>query len=147
MIRKEAGPFYRTSSSVCLWWEFKEPKGPKNRHWTSSSTSIGTTRRKYTHGTVHFVLKGDRGDKVSFTLKDQCYDPRCDKNVIAATDLHAYGLATVISPDKAQSGLWYEPNTPKARKFATFIEHNGHPFLLPCAMGVSEMAEVLACRT
>ena len=29
VIRKEAGPFYRTSSSVRLWWEFKEPKGPK----------------------------------------------------------------------------------------------------------------------
>ena len=23
------GPFYRTSSSVRLWWEFEEPKGPK----------------------------------------------------------------------------------------------------------------------
>ena len=29
VIRKEAGLFYRTSSSVRLWWEFKEPKGPK----------------------------------------------------------------------------------------------------------------------
>ena len=29
MIRKEAWPFYRTSSGVCLCWELEEPKGPK----------------------------------------------------------------------------------------------------------------------
>jgi len=29
VFRKEAGPLCRTSSSVRLWWEFKEPKGPK----------------------------------------------------------------------------------------------------------------------
>ena len=29
VIRKEAELLYRTSSSVRLWWEFKEPKGPK----------------------------------------------------------------------------------------------------------------------
>ena len=29
VIRKEAGPFCRTSSSVRLWWEPEEPKGPK----------------------------------------------------------------------------------------------------------------------
>ena len=29
MIQKEAGFFCRTSSSVRLWWEFKEPKGPR----------------------------------------------------------------------------------------------------------------------
>jgi len=29
VIRKEAWPFYRTSSGVRLWWELKEPKGPK----------------------------------------------------------------------------------------------------------------------
>ena len=29
VIRKEAGPFCRTSSSVRLWWELEEPKGPK----------------------------------------------------------------------------------------------------------------------
>ena len=29
MIREEAWPFYRTSSGVRLWWESKEPKGPK----------------------------------------------------------------------------------------------------------------------
>jgi len=29
VIRKEAGPLCRTSSSVPLWWEFEEPKGPK----------------------------------------------------------------------------------------------------------------------
>ena len=28
VIRKEAGPFCRTSSSVRLWGEFREPKGP-----------------------------------------------------------------------------------------------------------------------
>ena len=29
MIRKEAWPFYRTSSGVRLCWELEEPKGPK----------------------------------------------------------------------------------------------------------------------
>ena len=29
VIRKEAGLFCRTSSSVRLWWELEEPKGPK----------------------------------------------------------------------------------------------------------------------
>ena len=29
VIRKEAWPFYRTSSGVRLWWELEEPKGPK----------------------------------------------------------------------------------------------------------------------
>ena len=29
VIQKEAWSFYRTSSSVRLWWEFKEPKEPK----------------------------------------------------------------------------------------------------------------------
>ena len=29
VIRKEAWPFYRTSSGVCLCWELKEPKGPE----------------------------------------------------------------------------------------------------------------------
>ena len=29
VIQKDAGLFYRTNSSVRLWWEFKEPKGPK----------------------------------------------------------------------------------------------------------------------
>jgi hypothetical protein len=29
VIRKEEGLFNRTSSSVRLWWEFKEPTGPK----------------------------------------------------------------------------------------------------------------------
>jgi len=32
VIQKEARLFYRTSSSVRLWWEFKEPKGPKTAH-------------------------------------------------------------------------------------------------------------------
>ena len=31
MIRKEARPFCRTSSSVRVWWEFTEPDGPKER--------------------------------------------------------------------------------------------------------------------
>ena len=31
VIRKEAGLFCRISSSVRLWWEFKEPTGPKGR--------------------------------------------------------------------------------------------------------------------
>jgi hypothetical protein len=35
VIRKEAEPFCRTSSSVRLWWEFKEPKGPKGRAFPS----------------------------------------------------------------------------------------------------------------
>ena len=30
VIRKEAGLFYRTSSSVRLWWESKESKGPQD---------------------------------------------------------------------------------------------------------------------
>ena len=29
VIRKEAWPFYRTSSGVRLCWELEEPKGPK----------------------------------------------------------------------------------------------------------------------
>ena len=29
VIRKEAQPFYRTSSGVRLWWELEEPKGPR----------------------------------------------------------------------------------------------------------------------
>ena len=29
---QEAGLFYRTSSSVRIWWEFKEPKGPKGSY-------------------------------------------------------------------------------------------------------------------
>jgi len=29
VIRKEAGPFYRTSSGVRLCWELEEPHGPK----------------------------------------------------------------------------------------------------------------------
>ena len=29
VIRKEAGFFCRTSSSVRLWWELEEPKEPK----------------------------------------------------------------------------------------------------------------------
>ena len=29
MIRKEAQLSYRTNSSVRIWWEFEEPKGPK----------------------------------------------------------------------------------------------------------------------
>ena len=31
VIRKEAWPFYRTSSGVRLCWELEEPKGPKGR--------------------------------------------------------------------------------------------------------------------
>ena len=31
------GPFYRTSSSVRLWWDFEEPKGPKG---TNSITHV-----------------------------------------------------------------------------------------------------------
>ena len=31
MIRKEAWPFYRTISSVRLFWQLEEPKGPKGR--------------------------------------------------------------------------------------------------------------------
>jgi len=31
VIRKEARPFYRTSSGVRLCWELEEPKGPKGR--------------------------------------------------------------------------------------------------------------------
>ena len=31
VIRKEAGPFCRTSSSVHLWWELEESTGPKGR--------------------------------------------------------------------------------------------------------------------
>ena len=38
VIRKEAGPLCRTSSSVRLWWEFKEPKGPKGKSLRSSYT-------------------------------------------------------------------------------------------------------------
>ena len=35
VIRKEACPFYRTSSGVRLCWELEEPKGPKGRSVTS----------------------------------------------------------------------------------------------------------------
>ena len=31
VIRKEASPFYRTSSGVCLCWELEEPEGPAGR--------------------------------------------------------------------------------------------------------------------
>ena len=31
VIRKEAWPFYRTSSGVRLCWELEEPKGPKTK--------------------------------------------------------------------------------------------------------------------
>jgi len=31
VIRKEAWPFYRTSSGVRLCWELEEPKGPKGQ--------------------------------------------------------------------------------------------------------------------
>ena len=31
VIRNEAGLFCRTSSSVRLWWEFREPKGPEKQ--------------------------------------------------------------------------------------------------------------------
>ena len=34
--RKEAWPFYRTSSGVRLCWELEEPKGPKHTHTDSS---------------------------------------------------------------------------------------------------------------
>ena len=122
---------------------FFDPATLYNRSATFSTFNC-TTRRMHTYGTVHFILKGDRGDKVSFTLFDQCYEPAGNMNLIAAADLHAYGLATVVSPDKAQSGLWYDSNTPTARKFATFIEHNRLPYLRPCAIGVSKMAAVLA---
>ena len=32
MIRKEAWPFYRTSSGVCLCWDLEEPEGPKGQN-------------------------------------------------------------------------------------------------------------------
>ena len=104
----------------------------------------GTATQRFTYGTVQFVHKGDRGDEVSITLKDQCHCPSVGTNLIAAADLHAYGLDTVLSPDKAQSGLWYDFNTPTARKFATFVEHQRLPYLLPCAIGVSADAHRLA---
>jgi len=100
--------------------------------------------QQYTYGTVHFVLKGDRGDKVSITLKDLRYDPNGDTNIVGPTHLHEYGLATVDSPDKSLSGLWYDVNKPTARKFATFIEKDGCPYLHPCEIGVSAMARCLA---
>ena len=82
---------------------------------------------------------------MSFTLKDQMYNPSKRNNLIAAADLHAYGLATVVSPDKALSGLWYDLNTPTTRKFATFIIlDRGIPYLRPCAIGVSAIARRLA---
>ena len=37
VIRKEAWPFYRTSSGVRLCWELEKPKGPKGK---SSYTQI-----------------------------------------------------------------------------------------------------------
>jgi len=38
VIRKEAWPFYRTTSGVRLCWELEEPKGPKG------STAFGVER-------------------------------------------------------------------------------------------------------
>ncbi|KAJ1467827.1 hypothetical protein T484DRAFT_1921148 [Baffinella frigidus] len=98
-----------------------------------------TPPQEYTYGTVHFVLEGDRGDKVAFTIPDQLYMPTGSCNIVATGDLNAAGLATVLCPDKAQSGLWYDFNTPTARKFATFVwmnnSHNQLPFLRTCEMG------------
>ena len=96
------------------------------------------------YGTVQFVLKGDRGDKLVIRLDGMRYNPIGNTNLLAPTRLHAYGLATVVSPDKTQSGLWYDYNTPTARKFTTFIEHNRVPYLCPCAIGVSAIARPLA---
>ena len=105
----------------------------------------GTTpAQQYTYGTVHFVLKGDRGEKVSITLTNTMYNPNGDTNIVAPARLHAYSLATVVSPDTAQSGLRYDVNKPTVRKFATFIEKNGLPYLRPCEIGVSAIARRLA---
>ena len=41
VIRKEAWPFYRTSSGVRLCWELEEPKGPKG----STETELGDAFR------------------------------------------------------------------------------------------------------
>ena len=104
--------------------------------------------QEYTFGTVHFVLQGDRGDDVSITLENQLYAPNSAFNFVAPADLHAYGLATVLSPDTAQSGLWCDLDKPTARKFATFIEqeqHSGCPYLRTSEIGFSiSMAQRLA---
>ena len=44
MIRKEAWPFYRTISGVCLCWELEEPKGLEGRE-TSVNTNTAVTYR------------------------------------------------------------------------------------------------------
>ena len=44
MIRKEAGLFCRTSSSVRLWWELEESKGPKGDQ--TEDTSCPPTPRR-----------------------------------------------------------------------------------------------------
>ena len=97
-----------------------------------------------TFGTVHFALKGDRGERVSITLPDTMYNPRMTCNIVAPARLHEYGLATVVSLGQGQSGLWYDVNTPTARKFATFSLVRNRPFLRPCAVGVSPHARRLA---
>ena len=40
VIRKEAWPFYRTSSGVRLCWELEEPKGPKG--WGKRPLSLAS---------------------------------------------------------------------------------------------------------
>ena len=131
------GAFYDT--------RFFDPTTLYNRSVTITGGYGRAPAKLYTYGTVHFILKGDRGDEVSITLKDQMYEPSAASNVIAAAALHAYGLATVVSPDNSQSGLWCGLNTPSAQKFANFIiSDNGLPYLRPCAIGVSGIARRLA---
>jgi hypothetical protein len=131
------GVFYDT--------RFFDPATLYNRSAITTLYNGTLPTQQYTYGTVHFVLKGDRGDKVSITFEDMKYVPSADANLMAATRLHAYGLTSVVSPDKALSGLWYDFNKPTARKFASFIiQDGGLPYLRPCAIGVSAIARRLA---
>ena len=50
VIRKEAWPFYRTSSGVRLCWELKEPKGPK-----VPNPALQSTRRSSRASVAYYV--------------------------------------------------------------------------------------------
>jgi len=69
VIRKEAGFFFRTSSRVRLWWEFKKPKGPKGRYErevqeldSSGDTPPCKVIPVILHGVVSPELDGERGE-------------------------------------------------------------------------------------
>jgi len=89
VIRKEAWPFYRTISGVCLWWELEEPKGPKGLPHLRNATSRKIFETCFEK--VPSLFCSDMGSPFSKVLRD-----RIEKRMKGHTDEPAAGTSNVM---------------------------------------------------